>query len=57
MTKFEKTSSEKFSRLDIFGQPVELTYKADNKYRTPVGACLSIVMITFLVGFIGYDFA
>jgi hypothetical protein len=36
--------------LDIFGQPIKLTYKNRTKYKTPCGAVSTIFMIIVCLG-------
>jgi hypothetical protein len=54
--KFKETNCEKFSNLDLFGQPVELTFKGYNRFRTPFGAILTMLTGCIIVSYIVTEF-
>ena len=43
-----KMIAEQFSHLDMFGIPINLNYKGQNAFRTPWGACVTIIMTLLL---------
>ena len=55
MPSFRKNNYDKFAQLDLFGQPVQLTFKGDNKFRTPFGAFLTITMVILLTSYILFE--
>mmetsp|Transcript_1401 Transcript_1401/g.2287 ORF Transcript_1401/g.2287 Transcript_1401/m.2287 type:complete len:83 (+) Transcript_1401:14-262(+) len=39
-----KLIHENFKKLDKFGHPITLTYKGRDKFQTPWGACISVLV-------------
>ena len=39
---------------DLFGVPVQLTYKGERTFNTAIGGCCSLLMIIFLVSYFGF---
>ena len=35
--------------LDMYGRPVSLTFKGNEKYKTPIGASLTVFVVTLLL--------
>ena len=50
--KHKKTSfTKKFSNLDMFGTPIMLTFQGENKFKTAIGAFLTLACIITIGGF------
>ena len=41
-----------FVSYDAYGEPVQLSYRGDSTYKTPLGACLTLAMQGFMLIFI-----
>jgi hypothetical protein len=39
---------ERFKRIDIYGQRIELTYKRERTFQTLCGACATLIITTGL---------
>ena len=44
---------EKFRKLDVYGQRIELTYRGQNRYSTEFGASATIFTLIILLVFVG----
>ena len=40
-----------FLNFDLYGKPISLTFQGRDKYRTPVGATITLLVSVFLIGF------
>ena len=50
--KHKKTSiTKKCSNLDMFGTPIMLTFQGENKFKTTIGAFLTLACIITIGGF------
>lgn len=51
-TKVQRNNiSSKLVALDIYGQPVALTFRGHGKFKTPIGAILTITVGVILIMF------
>ena len=46
-----KNTCSKISKFDMYGRPVSLTFHGSEKFRTPVGAILTIILVVILAMF------
>lgn len=44
---------EKFNSIDMFGQPISLTWNGEEEYKTSLGAALSTILIIVLLAYSG----
>ena len=44
---------EKFNSIDMFGQPISLTWNGEEEYKTSLGAALSTILIILLLAYSG----
>ena len=43
--------------LDMYGRPVALTFQGNEKFRTPIGASMTIAVLIILVCYAMFNFA
>ena len=44
-----------YKSFDIYGEPVQLTYKGENKYTTTLGATLTFIFYGLMAIYIGFN--
>ena len=49
--KTDRHIADKFLNFDLYGKPVSLTFQGNEKFRTSVGAVITIMVSIFLIGF------
>ena len=45
----EEKKSNRCKNFDMYGRPVSLTFKGNEKYKTPIGAVLTIFVVSLLL--------
>jgi hypothetical protein len=40
-----------FKNFDMYGEPITLQYKGEDKYKTNVGACVSILLLIMILAY------
>ncbi len=53
MKKDKSFLKESLIRLDIYGKPVQLTYKGKEKFQTLFGGLISLLIMLFVVSIVG----
>lgn len=43
---------QRFKSIDMFGEPIKMTYKGDDSFKTNFGACLTILFWMGIIGII-----
>ena len=51
LQKTEKDISNRLLSLDAYGKPVSLTFRGQDRIKTPIGAAITIFIALFLFGF------
>ena len=51
-----KSLGNKFRQLDTFGEPVQVNYKGESTYKTSLGACCSLMLLWFILGYGTFTF-
>ena len=57
--KFRKTelhASDRCTSFDLYGKPISLTFQGNDKFKTRVGATITILVSIFLIGFGAFRF-
>ena len=42
-----------FKKMDMFGTPVQLTYRGEDKFKTVAGGCMTLLLMVIIVGSFG----
>ena len=53
MASFLARIGEGIKRVDLYGQPVQLTYKGNLKFQTCCGGCVSLIFIVLMTTMFG----
>lgn len=48
----KKLADNSLKKLDLFAQPISITFKGESSFRTPIGGIMSILLGTLMIAFL-----
>ena len=55
MASFLARVGESIKKVDLYGQPVQLTYKDNPMFQTSCGGCVSLIFIVIMTTMFGFQ--